>query len=98
MGLQAEMVLRIIRGSQDDLFLNGILSTQLLDFSSFVLLTGQFIKRIGDGQGNVQNDTYLVAGGVFMKQVEAKSNVEGDTEQSLAIYHVKFSNVGRAQM
>lgn len=98
MGLQCETILRMIRGSQDDLFLNGILSTQQQDFAAFVLMVGQFIKRIGDGLGDVANDTYLLAGGVFVKQVEAKSNVEGDTEQSLAIYHLKFSNVTRAQM
>ena len=31
-----------------------------------------------------------------MKQVEGKSNVEGDTEQSVAIYMMKFSNAPRA--
>lgn len=98
MGLQCETILRIIRGSPDDIFLNGILATQLADFAAFVLMTGQFIKRIGDGIGDVANDTYLLAGGVFVKQPEAKSNAEGDTEQSLTIWHLKFSNVSRAQL
>ena len=31
-----------------------------------------------------------------MKPVEAKSNVEGDTEQDVAIYHLKFSQAIRA--
>jgi hypothetical protein len=98
MGLQAEVILRLIRGSADDIFLNSILATQIADFASFILLVGQFVKRVGDGQGNVSNDTYFVNGGIFQKQVEAKSNVEGDTEQSLSIYHLKFANVGRAQL
>ena len=98
MGLQAETTLRLIRGAADDVYLNDLLAQQLQDFAAFVLMTGQFVKRVGDGQGNIQNDTYLLAGGVFVKQPEAKSNAEGDTEQSLTIWHLKFSNVGRAQL
>lgn len=98
MGLQCETILRLIRASADDLFLNDLLSTQLADFAAFELMDGQFVKRVGDGNGNITNDTYLLGGGVFVKQVEAKSNAEGDTEQSLSIYHLKFSNVGRAQL
>ena len=36
-----------------------------------------------------------MSGGVFMKQVEGKSNVEGETEQSIAVYAIKFSNAPR---
>lgn len=96
MGRQADLVLRIIRGSDDDLFLNEILALQKADFSSFVLLQGEFVKRIGDGQGNVSNDTYFTDGGIFSKPVEVNSNVEGDTEQSLSIYNLKFANADRA--
>ena len=59
-------------------------------------MIGQFVKKIGDGQGNITSDTYVCSGGVFTKQVEGKSNVEGDTEQSTATYTVKFSNAPRA--
>jgi len=55
----------------------------------------EFSKKIGDGQGNITSDTYIMSGGVFTKQVEAKSNVEGDSEQSVAIYTIKWSNSPR---
>ncbi len=96
MGRMGELVLRIIRGSPDDSFLNDLMAEQRFDFASFVLLRGQFTKRVGDGLGNITSDTYLAAGGIFTKSVEVKSNVEGDTEQSLAIYNLKFSNAIRA--
>jgi hypothetical protein len=97
MGRQCDTNLRLIRGSPDDLFLNDLLTQQLADFAAFEVLDGQFIKRVGDGNGNITNDTYLLGGGIFIKQVPGKSNAEGDTEQSLSMYHLKFANSGRAQ-
>lgn len=94
-GKQSELKLRLIRGSSDDKFLNGLLANQQLNFAGFPLMVGQFIKKIGDGTGNIKSDTYIMSGGVFTKQVEAKSNVEGESEQSVSIYTLKFSNSPR---
>ena len=95
-GLMCELILRIIRGSDDDKYLNTLLLAMIADVPSFILMTSKIVKRVGDGQGDITNDTYALSGGVFTKQVETKSNVEGDTEQSLSIYHFKFTNSPRA--
>lgn len=94
-GKQCELAVRLVRGSDDDKFMNNLLAIQQANFAGFVLLVGEFVKRIGDGQGNIGSDTYITSGGVFVKLVEAKNNVEGDTEQSISIYHMKFSNSPR---
>jgi len=94
-GKQCEVKLRIIRGSSDDKFLNNLLSQQQGNFAGTVLLTGEFIKKLGDGAGNITSDTYIMSGGIFAKQIEGKSNVEGETEQSIAMYSLKFSNSPR---
>lgn len=94
-GKQCDFVLRLIRGSGDDKFLNGLLANQQSNLPGFVLMNGEFVKQIGDGTGAIKNDTYIMSGGVFTKQVEAKGNVEGDTEQSVSVYHLKFSNAPR---
>lgn len=94
-GKQADLVLRVIRGSADDKFLLNLLASQQNGFANFVLMTGEFTKRTGDGKGNVAQDTYIMSGGIFSKQIEGKSNVEGDTEQSLSIYNLKFANAPR---
>ena len=94
-GKQCEVKMRIIRGSADDKFLNSLLVQQQANFAGFPLMIGQFIKKIGDGTGKIAGDTYIMAGGVFDKQVEAKSNVEGETEQSVSIYSIRFSNSPR---
>lgn len=94
-GRQAELVVRVLRGSSDDKFLQNVLAEQKNDFSGFVLLEGELVKRVGDGQGNITTDTYLLTGGVFTKNVEVKSNAEGDTEQSVAVYTIMFGNNSR---
>jgi hypothetical protein len=95
-GKQVDMKLRIVRASDDDKFLLSRMSDQNLDFASFVLMAGTYTKRVGDGAGFVAADTYELSGGVFVKRIDAKMNVEGDTEQSVAIYTLKFSNAPRA--
>ena len=94
-GKQCEVKIRVLRASQDDQFLNNLLSQQQANFAGTVLLQGSFVKKIGDGQGNITSDTYIMSGGVFTKIPEAKSNAEGETEQSLAIYTIKFTNAPR---
>ncbi len=94
-GKQSEVKMRLVRGSADDKFMNNKLSQQQANFAGTVLMSGQFIKKIGDGQGNITSDTYVMGGGVFTKQVEGKMNVEGETEQSIAIYTMKFTNAPR---
>lgn len=94
-GKQAEVKLRLLRGSADDKFMNNLLSQQQANFAAFPLMIGQFIKKIGDGAGNITSDTYIMSGGVFMKQIEGKTNVDGEVEQSVAIYSLRFSNAPR---
>ena len=95
-GRHAEFKVKVLRGSTDDKFLNGKLAAQQNNFAGFPLMVGTFVKKLGDGTGNITSDTYICSGGVFTKIPEAKSNVEGDTDQSTVIYTIKFSNAPRA--
>jgi hypothetical protein len=95
-GLQVDMTIRVVRSSPDDIFMNELLEQMKRDFAGFVLLRASFTKRVGNGFGFISADTYLLSGGVFTKQVEAKSNSEGDTEQSVSVYTLKFTNSARA--
>lgn len=91
-GQLSEATIRILTGSSDDQYLNGLLNAQQSNFAGTVLQTGQFIKQIGDGQGNITSVTYVNAGGIFTKIPEAKNNAEGDTNQSVTIYTIQFTN------
>lgn len=98
-GRQVDVELRLLRGGEDDSFLNGLLTGMIADLPSFVLMPGYFVKRIGDGSGagGIVSDTYLMNGGVFTKGVDASENVEGATDPAVAVYRLKFTNSDRAQ-
>lgn len=95
MGPTGSATLRLLRASNNDKALNSLLNLQRKDFSSFKLLSGQFVKRVGDGQGNITSDAGILSGGIFKRGVDAKSNAEGDTEQSLVIYRFEFASIER---
>ena len=95
-GKNAGFKLRIVRGSSDDEFMLNLLNNQQNNFPGFTLLTGQLVKKLGDGSGNITNDTFNLSGGIFKKQVSGMMNVEGDTNQAIAEYEMTFSNGPRA--
>lgn len=95
-GRQVGVAIRVLRGSADDKFLNNLMVQQQLNFANMILLTGEFIKQVGDGQGNVTQDTYVLSGGIFQKGVEALQNVEGNTDQSVCLYTLMFALAPRA--
>lgn len=95
-GRLVEVELRVLLGSADDKYLNSRLQEMKNDFSGFILVNASFSKRVGDGAGNMSTVVYQCTGGVFKKQVEAKTSTEGDTEQSVAVYMINFGNSGKS--
>ncbi len=95
-GVQCDLKLRVLRASDDDNFLNDLVQLAKQNPAGFELLDGQLVKRVGDGQGNISNDSYLLGGGVPTRQVPAQSDADGGTEQSVAVYEFKFTNANRA--
>lgn len=94
-GKVANVTLRVIRGSADDKYLASRMQEYINDPAAFVLIAGEFIKRVGDGAGNITSDIYTMKGGVIQKIPGGKENVEGDTEQALSIYVILFANNDR---
>lgn len=90
-GDNADLSIRVIRGSNDDNFLQGKIAESDRDFASTPLLSGSFVKRMGDGEGVVRNDTYTLTGGMIVKRVDGKENSDGDIEQAVSIYNIKFA-------
>lgn len=95
-GENATITLRLVAGSKDDIYLNGLSIQQEKDLPTTVLMTGTFAKRIGDGQGNVKFLNYALKGGVFENFVNTQENLQGDTEQGIAIYTLWFAQAERA--
>ena len=97
-GAIAEVELRVLRGSPDDKFLNAQNKLAQSDLPAYALMPGYFVKRIGDGKGGITNDTYLLSGGIVSKNPGATSNVEGNTEQAITLWNLKFTNSDRASL
>lgn len=94
-GRNAVVTIRVIRGSADDKFLTARLQEYVNDPAGFVIMSGEFTKRAGDGSGNVTEDKYIFTGGVPQKIPSTKENVEGDTEQAVAIHQLFFAGGDR---
>lgn len=92
MGRVCDISLRVLLGGTDDKYLNGRLIQWIQDPSTFTLLTAMFVKRVGDGEGNIESKIYNCTGGFFKRQVEAKTSAESDTDQSIAVYQLTFGN------
>lgn len=92
-GTIAELVVRVVRGGSKDQLLNNIINSFLNDFAAAVLVNTEFIKRIGDGEGNILNDTYFGRGGIITKIPETRSSADGDVEQAVSVYTLKFADV-----
>lgn len=95
-GNNAQLVLRVLRGSADDRFLQGRVSLQERDFAAQQLAEGTFVKRIGDGTGQLARDVHVLKGGVITRKPDAKENTSGDTVQAVAIYTMMFAEASRS--
>jgi hypothetical protein len=96
-GNQVTVTMRLLRGSPDDKFFNTKMIQYKQNPAGFILMEGEFIKKVGDGKGNITDDIYKLSGGIIQKMVGGKENVEGDTEQSLSIYQFFFANTDRIE-
>lgn len=95
-GNNANLTLRLIRGSSDDQFLQSKIALAEADFVAQPLANGEFVKRLGDGQGNVVRDVYTLLGGVIVRQVDGKENVSGDISQGVSVYNMTFARATRS--
>jgi hypothetical protein len=96
-GKLAELELRILRGSPDDVFLNGLLNAQVTSFVAFPLLIGQVVKHLSSNSivGGIStnqsiSDAYSLSGGYFSSLVPVIVNPEGDTGQAVSVYKLEW--------
>lgn len=91
-GLIADYVVRILAGSDDDKFFNQLLNQWINNPPAFVLLTGLFVKKVGDGAGNTKNVQYVQSSGIISKLPEMMSDQEGNPDQGVSEWHIQFMN------
>lgn len=96
-GSNASLELRLVRGSEQDIYFNGLSIQQSRDLPTFNLMQGSFSKRVGDGFGNVKFDNYTLLGGAFTKRApQVNENLNGETDQGVSIYNITFATASRS--
>lgn len=94
-GENATVTIRLLIGSADDKYMNSRLAEYKNNSPGFRLFQGEFVKRVGDGQGNISNVIYTLAGGIIQKYPAAKDNQAGDNEQAVAVWQLFFPRIER---
>ena len=82
----ADVVIKVLRGSDDDIMLNAIEAAYSGNPPAFVCPAMTATKMVGDGTGNIVRDSYALAFLTPKRHVNMKENVSGDTEQALAVH------------
>lgn len=96
-GIVVKLTIRLVRGCLDDITLNGQLQSWISNPTGFQTLAGSYVKAIGDGKGNIINEVYTLAGGIFESIPGGMQNMDGNTEQAVTVYTLLFRNDARLQ-
>lgn len=94
-GRNATLTLRILMSSNDDKRLNGLVPHPE-NFASTILINGSIVKMVGDGEGNISYNTYLLKGGMVQRKPNMVSNVNGETQQAVVEYVIQFADAERS--
>lgn len=95
-GRRATAVIRLMRGSSDDQFMQGKISRSKANFVVTSLAFGEFAMHVGDGEGGFIRDVYTLKGGMITRQIDGKENVSGDTAQGVCVYTIGFADADRS--
>lgn len=94
-GRNVKMTVRLLMSSNDDKRLNGKVPKNE-GFASTILVNGSVVKMIGDGNGKISYNTYLLKGGMVQRKPNMSSNVNGETSQAVVEYVIQFADGERS--
>jgi len=94
-GRNATLTLRVLMSSTDDKRLNGLVP-KTEGFAGTILINGSVVKMVGDGEGHISYNTYLLKGGMIQRNPNMSSNVNGETAQAVVEYVIQFANAERS--
>ena len=94
-GRQRTGTLRLVKASSDDKRINENYTLWKNRDSKFRPLKASFTKRIAHEDGSITEDTLYCYFGLPAGQPVQANNTEGDTEQVVSVYTIKFANHDR---
>lgn len=94
-GRQRLATLRLVKASGDDKRLNENYTLWKNRDSNFKPLKASFTKQIAHSDGSISTDTLYCYFGLPSGQPGASQNTEGDTEQVVSVYTIRFADHDR---
>lgn len=94
-GNQAELQLRVIKGSPDDKYLNSEVIAWKTHSPSFVPANAELTKVISVDNG-LTNEITSLGFLIPSANIETKTNTDGDTEQVVSVYRFRAGRSERA--
>lgn len=91
-GNRVSMTIRLALGCVDDKNLDALLASWRASSSDFILMTGSFYKRTGDGQGGIQTLVYQLKGGVPKGIPQVLTSAEGNVDQSVRVWTIMWGD------
>lgn len=95
-GRQRECTLRLVKAGSDDKRLNKNYNLWKNRDSRFKPLKLSFTKNVAHEDGSITKDTVDCFFGLPSGQPTQANNVEGDTEQVVSVYMLRFGNSERS--
>lgn len=95
MGKMATLTLRLLAGSEDDIYLNSQLALLKQGLPYFPLMFGQFVKILGDGSGSIKKSTFSLINGVPLNQPGTSEDKSGAVDQAVSIWTINFTDAPR---
>lgn len=94
-GRQRLATIRLVKASDDDKRLNENYTLWKNRDSRFRPLKASFTKNIAHSDGSLANDTLYCYFGLPTGQPSQANNTEGDTEQVVSVYTIRFADNDR---
>lgn len=95
-GRQRDLTLRVVKGSSDDKRLNVSYNLWKNRDRKFKPLTITFTKNIAHSDGTITNDKVTCWFGLPTGQPTQMADTNGNTEQVVSIYTIRFGNSERS--
>lgn len=98
MGTLAELELRLLRGCEEDMFLNNLFPSFDDDALSFNFIFAKIEKKLTASKSEKAteiSEKYTLRNGVISKAPEFISNVSGSTDQGVVIWQIRFAEFKR---
>lgn len=89
--------MRILKGSSDDNYLNGLFTDMKSSFGSGTkILTIDIVRKIVDGTGTTLTESFNLQGCLLTQMPKTSVNVHGDTEQAISVWNMVAADVNRS--